>query len=221
MENEEWRMENNGRRMSELATASAYPNSPWNLCLLGDGPLRADLIAQCKAHGLAIAEGAPWQQLPTANCQPSTVSSTPTVFFPGFRQIDELPRFYARAGCFIHPALVEPWGLVVNEAMACGLPVLASNRCGCATDLVQDGINGFIFDPSSVEQLTDLMTRVSAFDFPLSAFSAESTRIIGNWTPARFAENLQSAAKHAIECGACRHRGISSRILLNCLCLIR
>jgi glycosyltransferase involved in cell wall biosynthesis len=183
--------------------------------------LRADLIAQCKAHDLVVAECAPWQQLPTANCQPSTVSSTPTVFFPGFRQIDELPRFYAQAGCFIHPALVEPWGLVVNEAMACGLPVLASNRCGCATDLVQDGINGFIFDPSSVEQLTDLMTRVSAFDFPLSAFSAESTRIIGNWSPARFAENLQSAAKHAIECGACRHRGISSRILLNCLCLIR
>jgi len=74
MENGEWRMENIGRRMSEPATASPYPNSPWNLCLLGDGPLRADLIARCKTHGLAIAEGAPWQQLPTANCQPSTVN---------------------------------------------------------------------------------------------------------------------------------------------------
>ena len=52
---------------------------------------------------------------------------------------------------------------MVNEAMASGLPVLVSNRCGCAQDLVQEGVNGFTFDPYNVEQLAQLMLKISAF----------------------------------------------------------
>ena len=61
------------------------------------------------------------------------------VRFEGFRQYGELPGYYAGAGAFVHPAHEEPWGLVVNEAMASGLPVLVSRRCGCAGDLVAEG----------------------------------------------------------------------------------
>ena len=59
-----------------------------------------------------------------------------TVFFYGFRQIEENPIFYALAEAFILPSLKEEWGLVVNEAMAAGLPVIVSRTAGCAEDLV-------------------------------------------------------------------------------------
>jgi glycosyltransferase involved in cell wall biosynthesis len=114
---------------------------------------------------------------PLATSGPARRSS-PTVFFPGFRQIDELPRFYAHAGCFIHPALEEPWGLVINEAMASGLPVLSGNNVGAAEDLVDDGVNGWKFDATDVEELAGLMSRISAPDVPLSAFSSASRRIL-------------------------------------------
>jgi glycosyltransferase involved in cell wall biosynthesis len=59
-----------------------------------------------------------------------------TVFFYGFRQIEENPVFYALAEAFVLPSLKEEWGLVVNEAMAAGLPVIVSRTAGCAEDLV-------------------------------------------------------------------------------------
>ena len=59
-----------------------------------------------------------------------------TVFFYGFRQIEENPVFYALAEAFVLPSLKEEWGLVVNEAMAAGLPVIVSRTAGCAEDLL-------------------------------------------------------------------------------------
>ena len=69
------------------------------------------------------------------------------IVWVGFKQIDELPSYYALAYALVLSSTSEPWGLVVNEAMACGLPVLASTQCGAVLDLVFPGINGFIFDP--------------------------------------------------------------------------
>ena len=79
------------------------------------------------------------------------------VHLVGAKGYEELPFFYAHAGAFIHASTTEQWGLVVNEAMASGLPVLVSNRCGCAKDLVQDGVNGWTFDPADEGRMADLM----------------------------------------------------------------
>jgi glycosyltransferase involved in cell wall biosynthesis len=199
------------------------PSPPWDLCLLGDGELKSSLIAQCRALGLNVMEAAPWESFVISGTSASHSPSTPlaaSVFFPGFRQISELPRFYAHAGCFIHPAMVEPWGLVVNEAMASGLPVLVSNRCGCARDLVESGVNGFTFDPEDAGELAGLLSKVAGNGFPLSAFASESRRIIARWAPEAFASGLESAAKRALECGSARSSRID-RLLLDCLCAVR
>jgi glycosyltransferase involved in cell wall biosynthesis len=114
-----------------------------DLCLVGDGPEHAKLQSTCQALDLPVVEAAPWEEasdIPFA-------STGPRVFLPGFRQIEELPRFYAHACCFVHPAISEPWGLVINEAMACGLPVLCSSNCGAAEELLIHGVNGFKFNP--------------------------------------------------------------------------
>jgi len=148
----------------------------WDLVLLGDGPLKVELNRLISELGLDA-----W------------------VHRPGFKQYHELPLYFGLAGAFIHASTTEQWGLVVNEAMASGLPVLVSNRCGCAPDLVAEGVNGFTFAPENVDQLTQLMLKVSAGDFPLAVFGNESRRIISNWGPERFASGLYEAVMVALK----------------------
>lgn len=171
----------------------------WNMCLLGDGELKPQLIAYCKNLGLNVIEAAPWEpSLPSDSCPPPSA----TVFFPGFRQVGELPKFYAHAGVLIHPSTTEQWGLVVNEAMACGLPVAVSRRCGCAKDLVQEGSNGYTFDPYNTNQISDLMLEVAeASTERLSEMGRESLKIIASWGPSRFATGLLAASEHALAIG--------------------
>ena len=65
--------------------------------------------------------------------------------FCGFVNQKEMPSLYASCDVFVLPSISETWGLSVNEAMASGKAVIVSDRCGCATDLVDHGINGYIF----------------------------------------------------------------------------
>jgi glycosyltransferase involved in cell wall biosynthesis len=166
----------------------------WDLVLLGDGPLRPALCSQLQALGLHDH-----------------------VQMPGFKQYLDLPAYYGLAGAFIHASTTEQWGLVVNEAMASGLPVLVSSRCGCARDLVKDGVNGFTFDPYNVEQLAQLMFQISAFPpFRLSAFGDASCQIIADWGPDHFASGLKAAAEKAIDVGPVK-AGIFDQLLLKAL----
>jgi glycosyltransferase involved in cell wall biosynthesis len=85
------------------------------------------------------------------------------VFFAGFRNQTELPAFLAAADAVVLPSDGrETWGLVVNEAMACGLPALVSRAVGCAADLVEDGVTGFVFSPGDVAALANHMVTVHA-----------------------------------------------------------
>ena len=193
-------------RYSQLAEADAssnIPNSkfqivPWNLCLLGDGELKQELMEQCNGLGLAVAECAPWEEkletgnLKADNCQRPTVGDAPTVYFPGFRQIEELPYFYARAGCFVHPALEEPWGLVLNEAAACGLPILSGDNVGAAEELVEEGVNGRTFPAESIKAMSHaLFLTAGSGNEALVRMGRESSRILAERAPAKaFGEGL-------------------------------
>jgi len=107
-----------------------------SLVMVGDGPLRGRLEDQARKAGLG-------------NC----------ILFAGLKTALEILPYYAFFLAFGLPSRREPWGLVVNEAMAAGLPVIVSNRCGCAADLVEHGVNGFLFEPDRNEELADLLWR--------------------------------------------------------------
>jgi len=147
-----------------------------DLVLLGDGPLRSELEQQVSLLGL-----------------------TGRVHFPGFAQYDELPAWYAMASALVLPSTVEQWGLVVNEAMAAGLPVLVSRLCGCAEVLVEDGRNGWCFDPNQPAAIAQCLSSFAALPDGGAAFGARSRELIAAWTPLTFAQELARAAQIAAQ----------------------
>jgi glycosyltransferase involved in cell wall biosynthesis len=109
----------------------------------------------------------------------------------GFVQPADLPDVFARAGCFVLPSRFEPWGVVVHEAAAAGLPVIASRACGASTRLVLDGFNGVVVTPGDVEALAgafERMHRLTAGE--RRAMGSASHLLAGQYTPERWAENL-------------------------------
>jgi 1,2-diacylglycerol 3-alpha-glucosyltransferase len=198
---------------------------PWSMVLLGDGDLRGKLEALCGEFGLRTAgrlahggtENTKGECLKLNSYKLKTLDEGGCVVFAGFRQVEELPFFYGGAGVFIHPALSEPWGLVINEAMASGLPILSSRNVGAAEELVQEEANGFLFDPEDVEELAGLMARMSGMSSEERlAMGRASERLILEWGPERFARGAQEAVRVAMS-APMKCAGILDRILLEVL----
>jgi glycosyltransferase involved in cell wall biosynthesis len=116
----------------------------------------------------------------------------------------EIIDFYSCAACFILPSVSETWGLVVNEAMVCGLPVLVSENVGCALDLVMENYNGWCFDPYDIGKLANLMNHISKLDDPVRiGMGLNGTKIISNWGLERFSEGVLESVEIAIKHNSC------------------
>lgn len=126
--------------------------------------------------------------------QAETLGVSQLVHFPGFISYKEVPYWYAFAGALIHPAIQEQWGLVLNEAAASGLPILASNTVGAAAELVKDGVNGFTFPPLDGDAITAALANTHELGADeLAAMGKSSQEIVAEWGPQRFADGLYSA----------------------------
>ncbi|MFZ0293976.1 MAG: glycosyltransferase family 4 protein [Candidatus Sulfotelmatobacter sp.] len=117
------------------------------------------------------------------------------VQFSGFVHREELPEIYAFADALIFPTHSDPWGLVVNEAMACNLPVILTNVAGCASDLVQDGWNGFVIAPGDVAQLARAMARVAEDSARRAEMGSRSRERIKGYSPEAWANGIVEAVK--------------------------
>ena len=135
------------------------------------------------------------------------------VHLVGAKSFSELPAYYALSVAFIHASTTEQWGLVVNEAMASGAPVLVSNRCGCARDLVRDGENGYTFDPQNEEELSELMVKISHDENERLRMGGKSREIIANWGPQRFVSGLTCAIHTALRQKNRRHNFLGKLVL--------
>ena len=138
------------------------------LIFAGDGPLRPELEYIAKS----ICPG--------------------NVRFAGFVQRDELASYYGLADCLVFPTQSDPWGLVVNEAMACGLPVICGQSAGCAADLVKS--NGRPINSRNVDQLAHAMEELAADADLRLQMSRESLKIIQNYSPEICAAGIAQAA---------------------------
>lgn len=116
------------------------------------------------------------------------------VHFTGFINQSELPKYYVIADVLVLCSESETWGLSVNEAMACGLPVVVSDRVGCGEDLVRDGLNGYIFSKGDVASLVRALQSVADRRDTMPAMGLESERIIRDYTIEKSAEGIVLAA---------------------------
>ena len=124
------------------------------LLFVGDGPLRAEIEA--RAAGMS------------------------NVIVTGFRNQSELPREYAVADVLLLPSEVEPWGLVVNEALNFGLAIVASDQVGAAADLVRAEDGGHIVSVGDVAALSRVMHRCMKEHAKRSRTSTK--RLVDDWT---------------------------------------
>lgn len=106
----------------------------------------------------------------------------------GFQQPSSMPQVFAEAGCFVLPSTFEPWGIVVHEAAASGLPIICTVACGASLDLVRHGYNGFVIPARNTPALTDaLVTTTMMGDDRRTSMSRASTSLSRQLTPERWA----------------------------------
>ncbi|MFN3849514.1 MAG: glycosyltransferase family 4 protein [Spirosomataceae bacterium] len=138
----------------------------WGVILLGDGQELDELQAYVKEHqlsGVKFIEGKPWY---------------------------DVPKYLALGDVFILPSYSEPWGLVLNEAMACEMPILVSEKCGSAIDLVDEGKNGFNFDPYDIDSMSKAMNHFIENPELIKPFGQRSKEIIRYYSPENVAQEM-------------------------------
>lgn len=154
------------RRLCERQPADARPA----LVIVGDGEERARLEAQCA--GLS------------------------EVRFAGFRNQSELPGFFALASVFVLPSRHEPWGLIVNEAMAAGCAVVVSSDVGSAADLVTDGVEGYVYPVGDIAALTHALERVLVTPKTAAQMGQAAQRRMEGWSFEQDIAGLRAALAH-------------------------
>ena len=173
------------KRPLDLVAATALLADGTQLLVAGDGPLRVPLETAARQAGVSLT-------------------------ITGALAQDEMPRAYAAADALVLPSERESWGLVINEALACGTPVIASTGCGAADDLVHPGRSGERFAPGNVPQLADAIRRwrARAGDRDAIARACRDTVAPNDFAAASI--GLVSAC-HAVATGRWRER--ASRVI--------
>ncbi len=156
--------------------ATGQVTNDWGLVLIGEGPEAPKLMDLAKETRAKI------------------------IFLP-FQDQESLCQFYATAECLVLLSSVgETWGLVVNEAMASGLPVIVSKECGCAETLVLDGHNGWQCNPHSPDEVAVILRRfmdLSAAD--RRRMGVHSAQIVSNWGMDRFCDGVWQAVQYCTQ----------------------
>jgi len=170
-----------------------YPE--WSLVLAGDGPLREELESLVMKYNLSSK-----------------------VYFLGYLDYLEMKHVYSTASCFGLPSTTEQWGLVINEALASGIPVICSENVGSAPNLLSGEHVGYTFNPKSSGDLLDKMKKIIA-DLKDTDFSSTTREVISRWDRDKYAKSLSNASHMAIE--RYKKRSFYKNLLLKLFILIK
>lgn len=145
------------------------------LVLVGDGIERTVLEAYAKDHNLK------------------------NVYFTGFKNQTELPCYFAIADLFVLPSIDEPWGLIINEAMNFGLPVVTTEVVGSAPDLVKNGRNGFTYPVGDIDKLVNCLSKLLLQPGLRESMGECSLERIAEWSFKEDVEGISAALEYVRE----------------------
>jgi glycosyltransferase involved in cell wall biosynthesis len=165
--------------------ADQFPQS--KLLLVGEGPLRQSLIERVPSRFRA------------------------RVLFAGFQPIDRLPQFFSTADIFVLPSLHDGWGVVVNQALGAGLPIVCSSAVGAAADLVSPGWNGFVVPPADVSALAGAIRSLVSDQQRRVTFGENSRAAAHNWVPSKGVDRWVNLATGILSRRSVRVLAASSR----------
>jgi glycosyltransferase involved in cell wall biosynthesis len=144
------------------------------LLIIGDGEERGRLAERVRQSGLS------------------------NIRFLGFRNQTELPAYYDLSDLFVLPSYSETWGLIVNEVMNAGRPIIVTDQIGCQADLVHDGVNGFVVPVSDVPALSAALRRLIEDPRLRAAMGEKSREIIRNYSFEEDVAGFRQALAHAV-----------------------
>lgn len=159
-----------GKQLMDLVEAAvrlATAGKGIELVIAGSGPLEGSLVEATRAGGVDAR-------------------------FLGFVNQSKLPSVYAASDVIVLPSMRETWGLVINEAMACGVPAVVSDAVGCGPDLIEPGVTGAIHPAADVAALAAAIDSVLAFD--MRTTRPRLAELMQKYSPVRAAEGVVEAA---------------------------
>lgn len=165
------------KRPNDLLEAFAIANVPdSHLVIVGDGPLATSLRLEAKELNVADR-----------------------VHFLGFVKYSQLPEIYAASDLLVHPAEWEPYGLIVNEAMVCGVPVVVSDRVGAGYDLVTDDVTGFSYPCKNIESLAKILENLLRNPDKLRCMGKNAQNRMQTWSSRENADSIANAIELTIQ----------------------
>jgi glycosyltransferase involved in cell wall biosynthesis len=165
--------------LDDLLTAfgAIYGKCPKaRLSLVGSGPLAQKLAARVASQKMSQA-----------------------IAFLGSKSLDEIAGLFQECTALVLPSHSEPWGLVVNEALSYGCPVVVSSACGCVPDLALDGLTGYSFQFGDVDDLVRAMDSVRQFSNDRAAIARKCLDVISHYTPKRAATQILDGCVRMVE----------------------
>lgn len=146
------------------------------LDLVGAGPLREELTRRV-----------------------SELEMDDAVAFLGAKGMGEIAEMFSSSAALVLPSHSEPWGLVVNESLSYGCPVVVSNVCGCVPDLVIDGVTGYSFDVGNVDALSTAMIKTAEMSVNRLEVAKRCLDVIAGFTPERAASQILDGCSRMID----------------------
>jgi len=164
------------KRPQDALQAFARANVPGSyLVMVGDGPLAQSLREEATKLGIEDR-----------------------VRFIGLVKYSRLPEVYAASDVLVFPSEHEPYGLPVNEAMICGVPVIVSDRVGAGYDLVTEGETGFVYQSGDVDRLTEILSEVLSHREKSKRIGEAARGRLEMWSPRENAETTIEAVEAAM-----------------------
>ena len=160
---------NANKRPFDIVESFSGLNFPASLAFVGDGPLLKRLKISIERKKIK------------------------NVFFLGFQNNSQVSKYYAAADIFVLPSQGESWGVVINEAMCFGLPIITTNKVMASYDLVREGENGYILFPGDIAALTSALKELLSDPEKRRRMGERSTQIISEWHYGLFIEGFVKA----------------------------